>query len=78
MSILLKMFSSVKDIKNREILLKWVVRVCDIYFCALDMRSNNAKLGVSYLELQKNANKYRFPFFGRQHTNRKLNCKINS
>ncbi|KAL3995651.1 U3 small nucleolar RNA-associated protein 10 family protein [Acanthocheilonema viteae] len=45
MGILFKMFSSINDIKNREILLKFVVRICDVYFHGLDMRSNNAKLG---------------------------------
>ncbi|CAG9539926.1 unnamed protein product [Cercopithifilaria johnstoni] len=42
--ILFKMFSSINDIKNREILLKFVVRVCDLYFHGLDVRSSNAKL----------------------------------
>ncbi|EJW84917.1 hypothetical protein WUBG_04171, partial [Wuchereria bancrofti] len=45
--ILFKIFSLLSDIKNREILLKFVVRVCDIYFHGLDIRLNNAKLGKS-------------------------------
>uniref|UniRef100_A0A158Q7F4 HEAT repeat-containing protein 1 n=1 Tax=Elaeophora elaphi TaxID=1147741 RepID=A0A158Q7F4_9BILA len=43
--ILFKMLSSINDIKNREILLKFVVRLCDVYLHGLDMRSSNAKLG---------------------------------
>uniref|UniRef100_A0A1I7VD57 HEAT repeat-containing protein 1 n=1 Tax=Loa loa TaxID=7209 RepID=A0A1I7VD57_LOALO len=43
--ILFKLFSSLNDIKNREILLKFVDRVCDVYFHGLDVRPNNAKLG---------------------------------
>ncbi|VDK85730.1 unnamed protein product, partial [Litomosoides sigmodontis] len=42
--ILLKMFSSINDMKNREILLKFVVRVCNLYFYGFDVRSSNAKL----------------------------------
>ncbi|KAK6105041.1 U3 small nucleolar RNA-associated protein 10 family protein [Brugia pahangi] len=45
--ILFKIFSLLNDIKNREILLKFVGHVCDIYFHGLDIRPNNAKLGKS-------------------------------
>uniref|UniRef100_A0A915PU93 HEAT repeat-containing protein 1 n=1 Tax=Setaria digitata TaxID=48799 RepID=A0A915PU93_9BILA len=44
MGILFKIFSSVNDVKKREILLKFIVRVCDIYFYGLDLRSSNVKL----------------------------------
>ncbi|KAM3718477.1 HEAT repeat-containing protein [Dirofilaria immitis] len=42
--ILFKMFSLINEIKNRQTLLKFVERICDVYFHGLDVRSSNAKL----------------------------------
>ncbi|MCP9263659.1 hypothetical protein DINM_007046 [Dirofilaria immitis] len=56
--ILFKMFSLINEIKNRQTLLKFVERICDVYFHGLDVRSSNAKL--EFLEIIDNLSENEF------------------